>query len=50
MKQSNWLSMNVYSDNILSDFLRKQSRGDLHVSIFEYDKELEERKLRKGGI
>lgn len=35
-------------DNILSDFLRANKAEVISMSIFEYDKELEERKLRKA--
>ena len=35
-------------DNILSDFLRVNKAEVISMSIFEYDKELEERKLRKA--
>jgi len=35
-------------DNILSDFLRTNKAEVISMSIFEYDKELEERKLRKA--
>ena len=34
-------------DNILSDFLRANKAEVISMSIFEYDKEEEERKLRK---
>ena len=35
-------------DNILSDFLRANKAEVISMSIFEYDKEEEERKLRKA--
>ena len=35
-------------NNILSDFLRVNKAEVISMSIFEYDKELEERKLRKA--
>ena len=35
-------------DNILSDFLRANKAEVIPMSIFEYDKEEEERKLRKA--
>ena len=35
-------------ENILADFLRKNRAEVISMSIFEYDKELEEKKLRKA--
>ena len=35
-------------ENILADFLRKNKAEVIAMSIFEYDKEEEERKLRKA--
>ena len=35
-------------ENILADFLKKNRAEVIKVSIYEYDKELEEEKLRKA--
>ena len=37
-------------ENILADFLRKNQAEVIAMSIFEYDKEEEEKKLRKAEL
>ena len=37
------------NENILRDFLSSNRAEVINMSIFEYDKELEEKKLRRNG-
>ena len=37
-------------ENILADFLRKNRAEVISMSIFEYDKEEEEKKSSEGGV
>ena len=48
MEQSERAITECISEGILADFLRKNRAEVVKVSIFEYDKEKEEKKLRKA--
>ena len=48
MKQAKRFVDECIKENILADFLRKNRAEVISMSIFEYDKEEEEKKLRKA--
>ncbi len=48
MEQSERAITECISEGILAEFLRKNRAEVVKVSIFEYDKEKEEKKLRKA--
>ena len=48
MEQAERAITECISEGILADFLRKNRAEVVKVSIFEYDKEKEEKKLRKA--